>query len=75
MHAPGLNRPIGLIGSRLGATYMKDLIARFVRDETGTAAIEYGVLAALISVPLISAAKNAGLQINATFNTITDAMK
>ena len=40
---------------------MRDLIARFVRDETGTAAVEYGVLAALISVPLISAAKSAGL--------------
>jgi Flp pilus assembly pilin Flp len=54
---------------------MKDLIARFARDETGTAAIEYAVLAALVCVPLISAAKSAGLAINATFNTITDAMK
>jgi pilus assembly protein Flp/PilA len=54
---------------------MRDLIARFVRDETGTAAVEYGVLAALVSVPLISAAKSAGLAINATFNTITDAMR
>ena len=54
---------------------MKDLIARSVRDETGTAAIEYGVLAALVSVPLISAAKSAGLAINATFHQITDAMK
>jgi pilus assembly protein Flp/PilA len=54
---------------------MKDRIAAFLRDETGTAAIEYGLLAALISVPLISVAKSAGLAINATFNTITDAMK
>ena len=54
---------------------MKKLIARFLHDESGTAAIEYGVLAALISVPLISAAKSAGLQINATFNTITDAIQ
>ena len=54
---------------------MRELIARFVRDETGTAAIEYGLLAALIAVPLISAARGAGLAINATFNTIADAMK
>ncbi len=54
---------------------MRELIAGFVRDETGTAAIEYGLLAALIAVPLISAAKGVGLAINATFNTIADAMK
>jgi pilus assembly protein Flp/PilA len=54
---------------------VKDLIARFARDETGTAAIEYGLLAALITVPLISAARNAGLAICATFNVITEAMK
>jgi pilus assembly protein Flp/PilA len=75
MHAPGLNRPIGMIGSRLEQRTMKDRIAAFVRDETGTAAIEYGLVAALIAVPLISAAKSAGLAINATFNTITEAMK
>ena len=54
---------------------MKDLIARFVRDETGTAAVEYCIVAVLICVPLISAAKSAGLAINATFGVITDAMK
>ena len=54
---------------------MKDLIARFARDETGTAAIEYAVLAALVCVPLVSAARSAGLAINATFNMITEAMK
>ena len=54
---------------------MKDLIARFLRDETGTAAIEYALLATLISVPLISAARGAGLAIVATFNQITDAMQ
>ena len=54
---------------------MRELIARFLRDGTGTAAIEYGLLAALISVPLISAAKGAGVAINATFNHITAAMK
>ena len=54
---------------------MRELIAEFARDETGTAAIEYGVLAALVAVPLISAAKGAGLAINATFNTIAEAMK
>ncbi len=54
---------------------MKGSIVRFLRDDTGTAAIEYGLLAALIAVPLISAAKAAGLAIVATFNQVTDAMQ
>jgi hypothetical protein len=36
---------------------MKHLVLKFLRDETGTAAIEYGIIAALISVPTWSAAK------------------
>jgi pilus assembly protein Flp/PilA len=54
---------------------MKDLIARFLRDESGTTAIEYGLLAALISVPLVSAARDTGLAISGVFNQITAAMK
>jgi pilus assembly protein Flp/PilA len=54
---------------------MKDLIIRFSRDEKGTAAIEYGIIAAMIAVPLVAAARDAGLAINATFDKLTDAMK
>ena len=54
---------------------MRDLIARFWRDDRGTAAIEYGLLAAMIAVPVISVAKGVAVQINATFDVVTDAMK
>ena len=54
---------------------IRDLVARFVRDEAGTAAIEYGVIAVLVSVPLIVVAQGVGSAINATFNTLTEAMK
>jgi len=53
---------------------MKDLFVRFWRDETGTAAIEYGIIAAMIAVPLVSSAKGVAVAINVTFAKITAAM-
>ena len=35
---------------------MKNLFARFVKDESGATAIEYGLIAALISIAIITAA-------------------
>jgi len=53
---------------------MMATIREFWRDESGTAAIEYGVIAAMISVPLINSAKVVTAAINTIFGTITAAM-
>jgi pilus assembly protein Flp/PilA len=53
---------------------MKKQIARFVQDESGATAIEYGLIAALIAVGIIAAARGLGSQIAATFNTVTTTM-
>jgi pilus assembly protein Flp/PilA len=53
---------------------MKEIILRFWRDETGTTAIEYGVIAAMVSVPLVSGAKLVAEAINGTFDKVTAAM-
>jgi pilus assembly protein Flp/PilA len=53
---------------------MQELFVRFWRDETGTAAIEYGIIAAVVSVPLVNSAKVVAVAINATFETIIAAM-
>lgn len=53
---------------------MKSLVARFVRDESGATAIEYGLIAALIAVGIIAAARGLGSQIGLTFNTVASAM-
>jgi pilus assembly protein Flp/PilA len=50
---------------------MKNLFARFVKDESGATAIEYGLIAALIGVAIILAATALGGQLSNTFNTIT----
>ena len=47
-----------------------NLFARFVRDESGATAIEYGLIAALISVVIITAVSTIGTNLTATFTTI-----
>jgi pilus assembly protein Flp/PilA len=53
---------------------MQNHIERFVKDESGATAIEYGLIAALIAVGIIAAARGLGSQISATFNTLTSTM-
>jgi pilus assembly protein Flp/PilA len=54
---------------------MQNHIERFVKDESGATAIEYGLIAALIAVGIIAAARGLGSQISTTFNTVTTTMK
>ena len=54
---------------------MTTLIARFMKDESGATAIEYGLIAALISVALITGATALGNQLNTTFNGLATKLK
>ena len=49
---------------------MKNLIARFVKDESGATAIEYGLIAAGISLAIIAAVNGLGSTLNTKFNSI-----
>ena len=49
-------------------------IKRFFKDESGATAIEYGLLAALISIVGIGAFTAAGSQVSASFNSAATAM-
>jgi pilus assembly protein Flp/PilA len=53
---------------------MNNLVKRFVKDESGATAIEYGLIAAGISVAIIAAVKGLGTQLNATFSTVTSQL-
>jgi len=53
---------------------MTKFSARFFRDESGATAIEYGLIAALIAVALISALQLLGGKISGAFNNIAGAM-
>lgn len=50
-------------------------LKRFVRDERGATAIEYGLIAALISVAIIAALTNLEDALTGTFTAITTALK
>ena len=50
---------------------MQNLFSRFVRDESGATAIEYGLIAALISCAIIVAASGLGSNISALFTGIS----
>ena len=50
------------------------LIARFFRDETGATAIEYGLIAAGISVAIIATVAGLGTKLNTTFTSVQNAM-
>jgi len=54
---------------------MKKSIARLLRDESGATAIEYGLIAALISVVIIGVLVTLGGNLNTKFTTISDQLK
>ena len=49
---------------------MTNLVARFVKCEAGATAIEYGLIASLIGVAIITVVTSTGNKVSATFNTI-----
>ena len=53
---------------------MKNLIARFAKDESGATAIEYGLIAAGISVAIIAVVNTLGSQLKTTFTTVTSQL-
>ncbi|MBL3685143.1 Flp family type IVb pilin (plasmid) [Sinorhizobium meliloti] len=53
---------------------MKNLLARFTRNESGATAIEYGLIAGLISVVLITVMGTVGTGLTTRFNAIGTAL-
>jgi pilus assembly protein Flp/PilA len=49
---------------------MTKIAQRFLRDESGATAIEYGLIAALIAVAIIAAVELVGTNLTTTFNTV-----
>ena len=53
---------------------MKILFSRFVTDESGVTAIEYGLIAALIAVIIIGAVATVGTSLQNTFNSVASSL-
>ena len=54
---------------------MKNLIARFAKDESGATAIEYGLIAAGISLAIIAVVNGLGSNLNTKFTSINTSLK
>ncbi len=50
-------------------------IAKFLKDETGATAIEYGLIAAGIAVAIITAVKGVGSALSTKFTAISTSLK
>jgi pilus assembly protein Flp/PilA len=53
---------------------MKSILSRFGKDESGATAIEYGLIAALVSVVIIASLRAVGTSLTGTFNTVNGAL-
>lgn len=53
---------------------MINLFRSFVHDESGATAIEYGLIAGLISVIIITVLTNIGTRLNTKFTSISHAL-
>ena len=53
---------------------MKKVFARFLKDDSGATAIEYGLIAAGISVAIIAVVNGLGSSLNTKFQSISDQL-
>lgn len=49
---------------------MSKFVSRFLKDESGATAIEYGLIVALIAVVIIAAVSTIGNKLNTNFQTV-----
>jgi pilus assembly protein Flp/PilA len=54
---------------------LRHLISEFLKDESGATAIEYGLIAAGISLAIIAAVNGLGTKIGGTFTSINTSLK
>jgi pilus assembly protein Flp/PilA len=54
---------------------MSNFVTRFLKDESGATAIEYGLIAAGISVAIIAVVQGLGSKLNTTFTSVQTALK
>jgi pilus assembly protein Flp/PilA len=54
---------------------MRCILKRFIRDESGATAIEYGLIAAGIAVAIILAVQSTGTALNTTFSSVSTALR
>ena len=54
---------------------MKALVQKFLKDECGATAIEYGLIAAGIALAIITVVSNLGVKLNTVFQAVDTGLK
>ena len=54
---------------------LKSAIAKFLSNEAGATAIEYGLIAAGISIAILAAVNGLGSNLNTMFNSVNSSLK
>jgi pilus assembly protein Flp/PilA len=70
-----MTAPNEAIPTQIGVLFMKSLIARFAKDESGATAIEYGLIAAGIALAIITVVNSLGSTLNTKFTAISTSLK
>ena len=71
-------RTLSIQNGSLGQTNGRDsvkIIFKFLKDESAATAIEYGLIAAGISLAIIAAVNGLGSKLNTKFNAINTSLK
>lgn len=51
-----------------------NMFSRFMKDDSGATAIEYGLIAAIVAVGIIAALRNVSGSLQTTFNSVSDSL-
>ncbi|MBR0751440.1 Flp family type IVb pilin [Bradyrhizobium jicamae] len=54
---------------------MKSFVVKFLKNESGATAIEYGLIAAGIAIAIIAAVNGVGTSLSSTFSSISTSLK
>jgi pilus assembly protein Flp/PilA len=59
----------------MGELAVGNLVGRFLRDQSGATAIEYGLIAAGVAVAVITVVDGLGTKLKTTFSSVSSALK
>jgi pilus assembly protein Flp/PilA len=71
----GSKHPHAIIRYRRNKERSMKMVAKFLKNEDGATAIEYGLIAAGISVAIITIVQTLGTSLNTTFTSVNTALK
>jgi len=58
-----------------GGFHVKTALLRFLKDESGATAIEYGLIAAGVALAIIAVVSNVGIKLKTTFSSISTRLR